>query len=259
MEIITKYLKNTPTIGINELVNISNIPLSIFQYTLTSGTDIPQKNIDYVLNGRTYYVTRETALWLLTKVNASFKNIKQVNNAFDDLNNSITDNSKDMDKLIAITKHNLTNSLNYINDTLGIITAYENIDCLSTKKVSKEEKVVENIIPKEVSKPESKIDKLLPERTEEELNWTTKVCELLKNKSIKYNRHSNNILNDIYRKMTKDYGICFPQEKKDLKETFGIDKDVSIPTLRTITYNPTFRSIFEALLLDYDVENYISK
>lgn len=255
MEILNKFLNKTPTVGIGELAKFSNIPLNIFQYNLLTGENLPEKNTDYVINGKTYYITEGTALWLLGKANAPYETIREVKKAFDENKKNINEannNSEDILRFMSIVKQNVSDSMENLNNILDFIKAYESKKPVPVKpqktKTQEEEKI-----------PESKLDQLLPKRTPEEMDWTTNVCKVLKEKSIKYNRHSNNILNDIYKIMTKNYGICFPQEKLDLKEKYHVDEDVSIPTLRTITYDKKLRSIFEALLLDYDIENYISK
>ncbi len=91
----------------------------------------------------------------------------------------------------------------------------------------------------------------LPPLNETQSKWATEMHRLLEAKSKENGKMPVHIQTYIYRRMTKDYGIVWKQQKIDTLKRFDLESDTAMTTFRCVCYSEKLQSLYKSILEDY--------
>lgn len=197
------------------------------------------ENVDYAITGKgAMYLSATGIIWLTQKIQTlPYKEVTEILE-------SVWEKKIDTSKVDSLEKkcfiyEKAIESMEAVMDELKTLNKVDTTNNKSTNNKS--------------AKIYHRCTSNLPELTEEEKNFEKEVRTKIQNfiKTTSRNVTPTSILNVIYRRMRDVYGFVSEAEKKSLRDMFNIDKEDHISTLKVITFNETYRSIFMSLLDDY--------
>lgn len=254
------------TYAIKDISDKMNVPIDVIKWNIETFAekDGIKKGVHYFLKNRSYVLTAPALLWFICKANCcdvnAYEGVGELfTNEMEDMSvqmkSEITQLKSDNAALVKErdkTQEMNANLLKALNDSFKKKEAFMEsfnsvIDIVTSPN---------GIINQRPAKPKKtlykKNAKNLPELSSEESEWENSVTSKIKSyvSTLDNGQTFLSTLRSCYGIMTREYGVVFKQEKKDLHELFNIDEDEHISTLRVITYNPRLRNLLMPILDD---------
>lgn len=231
--------KKGDAISEKELAESLGVPVEVITWNITSFAeqDGLVEGIHYAKQARRYHLSAPAVLWLASKLGLT--GIDKCEKVYEVIR-LLNDGEKEgFDKLQA-RYNKLQKQLNdYYNAKEAADKLFNSVVNVASGKSLK---------PRPIKKNSENLPDLTPEESAWESDTTARLKEYVRNRND--NSTFSSWLVKIYGIMTREYGVVFDQEKKELKDKFKLDEEEHVSTMRLITYEPRLRSLFTPILED---------